>query len=88
MTELPVGLLSVVTFLPALGAAVALVILGGTGRVAGIVMLAAYAAVVLLSAAIAALRFRSAAVGLATAGFLPPTHVAYALAFMRGFVRG
>jgi glycosyltransferase involved in cell wall biosynthesis len=74
--------------LPVLVAAVALVAAGGAGRIAGAVLLAAYAAVVLLSAAIAALRFRSAAVGLATAAFLPPTHVAYALAFARGFVRG
>lgn len=74
--------------LPVLAGAVALVAAGGAGRVAGIAVLAAYAAAVVLSAAIAALRFRSAAVGLATAAFLPPTHAAYALAFVRGFVRG
>lgn len=74
--------------LPVLAGAIALVVAGGAGRMVGAGVLAAYAAVVLFSAAIAALRFRSAAVGLATAAFLPPTHAAYALAFVRGFVCG
>lgn len=74
--------------LPALAAAVVLVAAGGSGRLAGVVVLAVYAAIVLCSAAIAALRFRSVTVGLTTAAFLPPTHAAYALAFMYGFVRG
>lgn len=73
--------------LPVLASAVALVAVGGAGRVVGAVVLAGYATVVLLSAAIAALRFRSPIVGLATAAFLPPTHAAYALAFVRGLAR-
>lgn len=73
--------------LPVLVASVVLVAVGGAGRVAGAGVLAAYAAIVLFSASIAALRFRSASVGLATAGFLPPTHVAYALAFVGGLMR-
>jgi hypothetical protein len=74
--------------LPVLVAAIVLVAVGGAGRVAGIVVLAAYAAIVLFSASIAALRFRSPSVGLATAAFLPPTHAAYALAFVGGLLRG
>jgi hypothetical protein len=73
--------------LPLLSAAAALVIVGGVGRTAGVVVLGAYGAIVLGSAAIAALRFGSLRVGLATAAFLPPTHAAYAFALVQGLLR-
>jgi glycosyltransferase involved in cell wall biosynthesis len=73
--------------LPILAAAVALVALGGAGRVAGIVVLAAYGASVVGSAAIAAIRFRSLGVGAVTAVFVPVTHAVYALGLVRGLAR-
>ena len=77
-----------VLLVPVLAAAVALVLAGGSGRLVGIALLAAYAALVASSGVAAALRFRSLAVGAVAATLLPATHLTYAAGFVRGLARG
>jgi hypothetical protein len=71
---------------PLVALAIAGVALGGDLRVAGIAVLAAYAAAVLGSATIGAMRFRSPAVGALAALALPLVHVTYAAEFARGLL--
>ena len=65
-------------------AGVALVLVGGSARTVGFVLLLAYAAALVLSGIHAAFRFRSIAVGL----LQPPAVVASQGAYLGGFVRG
>jgi hypothetical protein len=74
-------------FLPALAAAAVLITLGGDAQLAGIALLAVYGFAIAASALIAALRFRSARVGLATFAAFPPTHLTYSAAFLAGLAR-
>ena len=85
--------LSIATALALAPAAVALcgVLLIAAGsppvRDVGFALVAAYAAAVLVSTALAALRFRSARVGLLAAPVFVGTHATYVAGFVRGFVR-
>ena len=66
--------------------AVGLVIVGGAARTVGIVVLAAYAIGLMLTAAFATLRLRSVAVGLLTPLVVVLTQGAYVVGFARGLV--
>ena len=73
---------------PAVVAVCGLVLLAaGISRV-GIALVAAYGAAVLCSTFLAALRFRSARVGLLAAPAFVATQATYVVGFLRGFVRG
>jgi glycosyltransferase involved in cell wall biosynthesis len=69
---------------PVLSVATVLMTQAGSWRLAGMTAWAAYLGAIALSAAIAALRFQSARVGLLAAIGFPLTHLAYAGAFLRG----
>ena len=53
----------------------------------GVALVAAYAAAVLVTTSLAALRFRSLLVGLLAVPAFVATHAAYVAGFLRGFVR-
>ena len=76
-----------VLLVPGLAAAGWLAAQEGGERTAGIVLLGAYGLAILGSAAVAAFRFRSPAVGVLAAAILPPTQLTYAFAFLSGLVR-
>jgi glycosyltransferase involved in cell wall biosynthesis len=76
---------SVGPFVAAL-AAVVLVALGGTARTVGFVVLAAYGIGLVVTSALAALRFRSLAVGVLTPGAVVLTQCAYVAGFARGLL--
>lgn len=73
---------------PALALAAAGLAFPGWPRATGAGILGAYAAASLASGAIAALRFRSVAVGGLVAATLPLVHGTYAAAFVRGLAAG
>jgi glycosyltransferase involved in cell wall biosynthesis len=87
------GSLSVATMLSLLPAACALVGAGlalaghGSTRDVGIGLLAGYGALIVSSALLAAVRFRSLTVGLLTAPALIATHAAYVGGFVQGLLR-
>ncbi|MDX6370751.1 MAG: hypothetical protein QOG93_2253, partial [Gaiellaceae bacterium] len=87
------GSLSAATMLSLLPAACALVgtglALAGSGvtRDVGIGLLAGYGALILSSALLAAVRFRSPTVGLLAAPALIATHAAYVGGFVQGLLR-
>jgi glycosyltransferase involved in cell wall biosynthesis len=72
---------------PVLSVAAILMTQGGPWRLAGTTAWAVYVGAIALSAAVAAVRFQSARVGLLAAVGFPLTHVAYAGAFLRGLRR-
>ena len=82
--------LRLLTMLPfVLGvAAVPLLVAGGAARAIGVALLLVYLAALLLGALLGALRFRSLRVGLLTLPAMAASHVAYAVGFVAGLLRG
>ena len=78
--------LSVVPFIGAV-VGLGLVVIGGAARTVGVVVLAAYAIGLVLTATFATLRLRSIAVGLLTPGVVVLTQAAYVVGFARGLLK-
>jgi glycosyltransferase involved in cell wall biosynthesis len=74
------------SLLPAAVAVCGIVLLAAGFFTAGVVLVAAYAAAVLVTTSLAALRFRSLLVGLLAVPAFVATHAAYVAGFVRGFV--
>ena len=84
---LQASMIASLLLVPGLAAAGWLAAEEGSPRDVGIALLAAYAAAVLGSGVVAALRFRSLAVGALALSILPPTQLAYAGGFLAGLAR-
>jgi hypothetical protein len=65
-----------------------LLLAGDPARLAWLVLWTAYGLVVLASAALAALGFRSVLVGVLAAAGMVAVHMTYALGVLRGLLRG
>ncbi|OLE01302.1 MAG: hypothetical protein AUG91_02045 [Actinobacteria bacterium 13_1_20CM_4_69_9] len=72
---------------PAAVAVCGIVLLAAGFFTVGVALVAAYAAAVLVTTSLAALRFRSLLVGLLAVPAFVATHAAYVAGFLRGFVR-